>query len=109
VDADRWLDGDRSRRVAVIEDGWREQLRSVELYAYRLPREPFDTVQDDRFFIASTPVDAIERVAVGDLIARHADAGIDLRFAPALYPLWDEVVETTLEYSGIRLRNAVRA
>jgi hypothetical protein len=25
-----------------------------------------------------------------------------------LYPLWDEVIETTLDFSGIRLRNAGR-
>jgi hypothetical protein len=74
-----------------------------------MPREPFDLVEDDRFYIASTPVDAIERVAVGDLLARHADAGNELRIAPALYPLWDDVISTTLEFSGIRLRNAVRS
>lgn len=108
-DVGTWLDGDRTRRVAVIETAWLERLRSVELFAYRMPPEPFSVVEDDRFYIASTPVEAIERVAVGDLLARHAAAGIELRIAPSLYPLWDRVIETTLEYSGIRLRNAVRA
>jgi hypothetical protein len=107
-DVEQWLDGDRGRRVAVIETGWLERLRSVELYAYRMPPEPFDVVQDGRFYIASTPVDALERVEVGDLLARHADAGTELRIAPALYPLWDRVVGSTLEYGGIRLPNAVR-
>lgn len=59
--------------------------------------------------IESTTVDAIERVEVGDLLARHAGAGIELRIAPALYPLWDRVIETSLDYSGIRLRNAAAA
>jgi hypothetical protein len=109
TDVDEWLDGDRGRRVAVIETAWLERLRTIELYGYRMPREPFDVVEDDRFYIASTPVDAIERVAAGDLLMRHAEAGNELRIAPALYPLWDRVIETTLEFSGIRLRNAVRA
>lgn len=104
-----WLDGDRDRRVAVIETSWLERLRSVRLYADRLPPEPFDVVADDRFYTASTPVDAIERVVLGDLLARHAEAGNELRIAPSLYPLWDKVIETTLDFSGIRLRNAVRA
>jgi len=108
-DVEWWLDGDRGRRVAVIETVWLERVRAVTLYAYRLPAEPFDIVQDERFYIASTPVEAIERVEIGDLLARHAAAGIDLRDAESLYPLWDKVVESTLEYSGIRLRNAVRA
>jgi hypothetical protein len=105
-DVVRWLDGDRDRRVAVIETSWLERLRAVELYAYRMPPEPFDVVADDRFYIASTPVDAIERVELGDLLARHAEAGVELRIAPSLYPLWDKVVETSLDFSGIRLRNA---
>jgi hypothetical protein len=108
-DVELWLDGDRTRRVAVIENEWLARVRSVALYGYRMPREPFDVVQDDRFFIAATTVDAIERVEVGDLLARHAGSGIELRIAPTLYPLWDKVIGTTLDFSGIRLRNAVRA
>ena len=108
-DVECWLDGDRDRRGAVIETSWLERLRSVRPTAYRLPPEPFDVVEDDRFYSASTPVDAIERVELGDLLARHAEAGNELRIAPSLYPLWDKVIETTLAFSGIRLRNAVRA
>jgi hypothetical protein len=107
-DVDRWLDGDRERRVAVIETAWLERMRAVRLYAYRMPPEPFDVVEDDRFYIASTRVDALERVELGDLLTRHAEAGNELRISPSLYPLWDEVTETTLDFSGIRLRNAVR-
>jgi hypothetical protein len=108
-DVELWLDGDRVRRVAVIENEWLARVRSVALYGYRMPSEPFDVVQDDRFYIAATTVDAIERVEVGDLLARHAGSGIELRIAPTLYPLWDKVIGTTLDFSGIRLRNAVRA
>ena len=43
---------------------------------------------------------------LGDLLARHADAGIELRMVDNLWPLWERVVASTLEFSGIRLRNA---
>jgi hypothetical protein len=36
---------------------WFERLRSVRLYAYRMPPEPFDLVMDQRFYVSSTPVD----------------------------------------------------
>lgn len=39
-------------------------------------------------------------------LERHAVAGNELRIAPALHPLWDKVIAATLDYSGIRLRNA---
>jgi len=37
---------------------------------------------------------------------RHAHAEIELRIVPNLWPLWDRVVASTLDFSGIRLRNA---
>lgn len=105
-DVERWLDGDRARRVAVIESGWLDRFRSAQVYAYRLPDESFEPW--DKFFVSREAVVPVERAELGDLLARHADAGVELRIAPALYPLWDRVVETTLDFSGIRLRNAVR-
>jgi hypothetical protein len=105
-DVERWLGGDRERRVAVIETGWLERMRSARVYAYRLPPETFEPW--DKFFVSRETVVPLELVELGDLLTRHADAGNELRIAPALYPLWDDVIETTLDYSGIRLRNAVR-
>ena len=45
-------------------------------------------------------------VALGDLLDLHARAGIELRLTETLWPLWDRVVSSTLELSGIRLHNA---
>jgi hypothetical protein len=105
-DVERWLEGDRARRVAAIETGWLERMRSATLYAYRLPPESFEPW--DKFFVSRASIVPLELVDLGDLLARHAAAGNELRFAPALYPLWDHVIESTLDFSGIRLRNAVR-
>jgi len=105
-DVERWLDGDRTRRVGVIESGWLERFRSARVYAYRLPPKSFEPW--DKFFVSRETVEPLELVELGDLLARHADAGVELRIAPTLYPLWDKVVESSLDFSGIRLRNAVR-
>jgi hypothetical protein len=43
---------------------------------------------------------------VGDLLALHEEAGIQLRLVDNLWPWWNAVIETTVEFSGIRLRNA---
>ena len=106
-DVERWLDGDRSRRIAVIESGWLEPMHSVELYAYRLPPERFEPW--DKFFVSRETVVPAKLVALGDLVEEHARGGTELRVADSLYPLWDEIVATTLDFSGIRLRNAVKA
>lgn len=53
------------------------------------------------------PVEAQERLAIGDLAGRHAAAGIPLRTGANVWPLWDDVVGSTLEFSGMGFRNAV--
>ena len=103
-DIERWLDGDRTRRVHVIESAWLERMRTTRVVAYRLPESGFEP--EDRFWVTRETVEPLELVELGDLLARHADARIELRVTPALYPLWDSVVASTLDFSGIRLRNA---
>ncbi|GAA1657329.1 hypothetical protein GCM10009744_57890 [Kribbella alba] len=44
---------------------------------------------------------------VGDIFALHAEAEIRLRVLPHLHDFWDAVIASTLEFSGIRLRNAL--
>jgi hypothetical protein len=105
-DVEHWLDGDRARRVGVIEGAWLERFRAARVFAYRLPQDTFEPW--DKFFVSRETVVPLELVELGDLLARHAEAGNELRVAPALYPLWGRVIETTLDFSGIRLRNAVR-
>jgi hypothetical protein len=80
-------------------------MRSVELYAYRLPADAF--TEYDAAVVASTevrPLGPPERV--GDLLELHDEAGIQLRVLPRLHGFWAEVVTSTLQWSGIRLRNA---
>lgn len=43
---------------------------------------------------------------VGDLLAALVAANVELRITPRLYELWMAVIESTLEFSGTRLRNA---
>ncbi len=106
-DVDRFLDGDRSRRVHVIERAWLERMRSTQLFTYRLPAAMFDA--EDRYWISHTAVEPSQRTELPDLLALHATAEIELRLAPKLLELWERVFASTLDFSGIRLRNATLA
>ena len=106
-DVERWLGGDRSRRVHVIEPLWLRAVQTATLSVYRMPEETFEL--EDRFYVSPVTVDALERVELGDPLQLHADASIELRIAPGLLALWDEVIASTLDFSGIRLRNAAAA
>jgi len=106
-DVDRFLGGDRTRRVHVIEPAWLDRMRSARLHVYRLPDATFEP--EDRYWISSAAVEPLGCAELGDLIGLHAAAEIELRIAPGLLELWERVTASTLDFSGIRLRNATLA
>jgi hypothetical protein len=107
-DIERFLGGDPSQRVHVVEPDWLPRMRTTRVLAYRMPEETF-VEDDDRFWISAMPVEPLERVDFGDLVVRHESAGIQLLTEAELVGFWDDVVASSLGYSGIRLRNAVSA
>jgi hypothetical protein len=105
-DVDRFLCGDRARRVHAIEGSWLAHVRAAQLFAYRLPAASFTRYERAAgYWVSSAAVEPLEVVELVDLLGMHADAGIELRIVPSLQPLWSRVAASTLEFSGIRLRN----
>lgn len=108
ADVERFLDGDRALRVHVIEDRWLDRVAATRLHLYRMPAESFiESLDTAGYWMSRGPVEALERVTIDDLRGRHAEARIPLRTIPNIWPLWDPVVASTLEFSGMRLRNAI--
>ena len=104
-DAARLL-GDAAR-VHAIEESWLDRMRTAAVFAYRLPEEHFEPHPEvGGYWISRAPVEPIETELLDDLVGRHRRAEIELRVLPNLWPLWNDVVASTLEFSGMRLRNA---
>jgi hypothetical protein len=107
ADRDRILGPGGGDRVHAVEYGWLEGIRTTRLYAYRLPADQF-TARGDSAHVATTTVIPLgPPEPVGDLVALHEAAGIQLRVLPRLHTFWDAVITSTLGFSGIRLRNAL--
>jgi len=99
-----------SRAVVAIESDWFERLRSCRLYCYHLVSETFECLDECAGYFVSRVAVAPVRVEVIDYpIAELLKRGIELRFVPDLWPLRDAVVESTLQFSIIRMRSAARA
>jgi hypothetical protein len=96
-----------SSRVHVLEQAWLPRMRGARLFAYRLPDAPFEPHPEvGGYWIARQPVVADEVVALDNPLELHIEAEIELRALRNLWPLWNEVAASTLEFSGMRLRNA---
>ncbi|MGD0609349.1 MAG: DUF6886 family protein [Streptosporangiaceae bacterium] len=105
-DRERFFGQSAARRVHVIEADWLERVRACRLYAYRLPPEVFRPHGVGGYWVADKPVEPIEQVVIDDLFGRHAAARIELRITPSIWPFWRRVADSTVEFSGSRLRNA---
>jgi hypothetical protein len=105
ADAERLLCG--SSRVHAIEEAWLEPMRTTQVFAYRFPEQSFEPHGEvGGYWVSRETVEPVDVAPLGDLVALHEAAEIELRILPSLWPLWNEVVASTLEFSGVRLRNA---
>jgi hypothetical protein len=96
-------------RVHAVEYRWLDRIRTTRLYAYRLPAAAFRPFGEPvpHAMVAERPVRPLGPAEpVGDLLARHEEAGLQLRVLPNLWAFFDAVAASTLQFSGIRLRNA---
>jgi hypothetical protein len=97
-----------SSRVHLIENEWLPALRTTRVVAYRLAEDTFVPDPDvGGYWLSRGPVEVVEVVELGDLVLRHDLSGIELRVVPNLWPTWNRIASSTLEFSGIRLNNAL--
>lgn len=106
-DMARWLGDAEARMILAIESAWLARLQACQLYTYRFDPVSFEDMKDHGCHVAYktvTPLGPPE--PVGDLLQCHAEAGVELRITPSLWPLHDALIPTTLHWSFIRMRNA---
>jgi len=96
-----------ARRMHAIEAGWLERVRACRLYCYEFDPSPFRSkVPEAGYWVANREVAPLAVTPLGDLLVRHAEAGIELRIVANLWPLIDAIIASGLEFSIIRKANA---
>jgi hypothetical protein len=106
ADAERFLG--MSAAVLAIEEGWLERVCTCRLYCYELPRLTFEPFDDGAgYYVSRAPVVPSGVRVVDDPIAQLKARLVALRVVTTLWPLYDEVLASSLEFSIIRMRNAL--
>jgi hypothetical protein len=95
-------------RVVAIESGWLERVRATQLYRYYLPSDGF-VLKDAGagYYISTGAVKPLHVEKMNDLLTELIAADVELRVMPSLWKLYDAVAASTLEFSIIRMRNAM--
>ena len=97
----------KSKAVVAIESAWFEPVRSCRLYCYYFPADTFVSIDECAgYYVSNVPVVPARVEVFDDLIVEILNRGVELRIVESLWPLRDEVVASTLQFSMIRMRNA---
>jgi len=106
-DVQRFLSLTTARHVAAIESAWLPAMREVHLYRYQLPAESF-AMRDEGagYWVSRQTVQPLAVEPVSDLLDALVAAGVELRVTASLWPLYEAVIASTLQFSIIRWRYA---
>jgi hypothetical protein len=106
ADVERFLGS--SPAVIAVESAWMERLRSCRLYCYHMLPETFACIDAGAgYFVSRQAIVPTDVQVVDDLLAALLQRGVELRFVPSLWSLHDAVASSTLQFSMIRMRNAL--
>ena len=93
-------------RVHAVQSDWVGRMEAAVLAMYQLPETTFAPHPEvGGYWTSTSPVTPLPVVELSDLRLRHAEAGISLRVVDDLWGLWETVIRSSLEFSGMRLRN----
>lgn len=108
-DIARFFDGSAADKIIVVESGWLNRIRDVELYVYKFSDDHFTSIDGTAgYYVSTKEIVPLHVEPVGDLLLGIAQSGAELRFTPSLVPLRDAVKTSSLDFSVIRFRNAVK-
>ena len=106
ADRERFLGS--SPAVIAVESAWLERLRSCRLYCYHLPPTTFECIDECAgYFVSRVPVVPVRMEVFDDPMAELVKRGVELRLMSSLWHLRDAVVASSLQFSCIRMRNAM--
>jgi hypothetical protein len=106
ADLDQWFGGNVDARIACIEWAWLDQMRTTPIFRYEMDPTNFVPLQDDAWmWVSRQPEQPIAVEPMGNLVNALGREHVELRIMPSLAPLFG-AWESTIHFSGIRLRNA---
>lgn len=108
-DKEIFLGKNASGYVVAIENKWRDLIEQTTLYCYEFPTDDFILLDEGAgYYISYQTVTPISIRPIDNLLDELLKRGVELRFLPTLFPLAQEVSQSTLQFSLIRMRNATQ-
>lgn len=106
ADRDRWWSSVAGRMVLAIEWRWFDRLRTTQMYRYVFADDAFESLNDAGMHVSRHAVVPLRVEPLRPLHDELRDGRIELRLCSSLVPLGQAIINTSLHFSLIRMRNA---
>lgn len=106
ADRDRFWSSVAARMVLAIEWRWFEPLQTTQLYRYVMPDDSFESLDDAGMHVSRQTIIPLRVEPLRPLLDEIREADVELRVCPSLVPLADALINASLHFSLIRMRNA---
>jgi hypothetical protein len=106
MDVERFLG--MSKAVVAVEAGWFSRVQRCRLYCHHMPPNTFECLDECAgYFVSRVPVTPARVEIYDDPINELLTLGVELRLVPNLWSLHDAVAASSLQFSMIRMHNAL--
>jgi hypothetical protein len=99
--------GSSTRMVIAIEHSWLPRILATRLYRYGMPTASFISCEDHGVYVSKEAVAPIDCLEIDSSLTWLARSSVELRICPSLVPLAEQLLDSTLHYSLIRMRNVI--
>lgn len=107
IDNARFFGMSQVNRMIAIETDWYDRVRKGSIYRYVFDSAGFEVEEENAgYYVARHPVTPIEVERMDDLVTAILDEGIELRITPSLMLMKEHILDSTVNFSMIRMRNA---
>jgi hypothetical protein len=101
------MGGTSAKSVVAIESIWLPEVQKQCLYQYEFSPEDFTPVDEVAgYWISRQPVIPIAETRIDNILTALLEHDVELRIMPSLWKLREEVINSTLGYSIIRMNRA---
>jgi len=108
-DRQTFLGQSRATHVVAIEAGWLQRVKATTLYCYEFPPGNFTRIDEVAgYYISYQQEIPVSRRRIDDILGELLKGNVELRILPELWTLANAVKESSLSFSLIRMRNAVK-
>ncbi len=106
-DVERLMAGTSAKHIVAIEARWLKKIQKECLYQYEFDSEDFTLVDEVAgYWISRQPVIPVAETKIDNILAALLKHDVELRIMSSLWKLREAVINSTLQFSIIRMHKA---